>query len=239
MAGELAGENENKDQKSPLYSQGTDIYTIDRGASLFYYFQSNKDGSAKVKQELRYARSLWNDCSQLRLRIPVITRHPVTGNPYSGLGNIELSYMYKQISPDYDRSWEVRIAAPTASNHVESLDTQFKAFYFSKWKWDWGSFTYLNEYDQTFIQPAGASYTSYYEGYATVPNAAIGNTGIKFAGIYNYRVLFDTGGIYKSAAGGMLYGNLNDVALTVYDTWGVGEHGLWRYKVEGNATVRW
>ncbi|MBV8491055.1 MAG: hypothetical protein JO199_11055, partial [Candidatus Eremiobacteraeota bacterium] len=64
----LAGEDENPNPRSPLYSMGQDINTIDRSTTLFYYFQSNKDGSAKVKQELRYGRDLWNDCAQLRIR---------------------------------------------------------------------------------------------------------------------------------------------------------------------------
>ncbi|MBV8490242.1 MAG: hypothetical protein JO199_06915, partial [Candidatus Eremiobacteraeota bacterium] len=174
----------------------------------------------------------------LRIRIPVITRFPVTGNPYSGLGNMELGYSYNIVDPQYDHSWEVRIAAPTAANRVESLDTQFKAFYVGKWKWGWGAASYTNEYDQTFIQPPGSSYTSYYEGYASIPQAQIGNTGLRVSGIYNYRILFDTGGIYKSAAGATVYGNINDVALSVFDTWGIGAHGLWRYKFEANATAR-
>ncbi len=78
----------------PLYQMGDDIYTIDRDGTLFYYFQGNRDGSAKVKKELRYGRNLWNDCAQLRIRIPFVTRYPIVGNTYSGLSNIELGYSY-------------------------------------------------------------------------------------------------------------------------------------------------
>src|SRR5690242_10455248 len=94
----------------PLYQAADDIYTIDRDATAYYYFQGNRDGSAKVKQEARYSRNLWNDCAQLKVRIPFVTRYPVVGNTYSGLSNIELGYFYGIKSPPFDHSLEFRVA---------------------------------------------------------------------------------------------------------------------------------
>lgn len=220
-----------------LYDMGTDIDSIVDDATAFYYFQGNVDGSAKVKQELRFGANLWNDDAQLRIRIPIITRFPISGNPFSGLGNIELGYSYNARSSSLDHSLEVRFAFPTEANNVESDDTQLKLFYTDKWKWPGGALTYLNEFDQTVIHPPGASWTSYYEGKLTVPDYMI-SKGLKLSAIYNYRLLFDSNSTVKDAAGAVISGNINDVAISVYDTWGVFDNALWRYKFEVNATAK-
>ena len=224
----------------PLYQMGDDIFTIDRDGTLFYYFQGNRDGSAKVKREIRYGRNLWNDCAQLRIRIPFVTRYPIIGNTYSGLSNIELGYSYNVKSKPFDHSLEFRIALPTAVNNVDSLDTQLKAFYTTKWKYPGWAVSYTNEYDQTIIRPPGASYTSYYEGKLQLPDYILVPEvpGMKLSAFYNYRILSDSGGIVKDALGGTLFGSINDVALSVTDSWGLGHNALWKYKFEANATVR-
>jgi hypothetical protein len=222
-----------------FYNVGDDIFSNTGYGTLFYYFQGNRDGTAKVKQELRLGNTLWNDSAQFGIRIPYVTRFPLSGNPYYSLGNIEAGYSYNVPSKTFDHSLEARIALPTAQNGVESIDTQLKVFYTTKWKWPGFAIAYSNEYDQTVFQPKGASYTSYYEGKLTLPDYNFKNLpGLKFSAFYNYRVLFDSGGIWKGALGGTLFGNMNDLALSVTDSWGVGEHGLWKYKFEGNATFK-
>jgi len=62
--------------------------------------------------------------------------------------------------------------------------------------------------------------------------------GLRISALYDFRVLFNDGGIVQPAVGGIINGNINDVALNVIDTWGVGEHGLWKYKVEATAVAR-
>lgn len=62
--------------------------------------------------------------------------------------------------------------------------------------------------------------------------------GLRISALYDFRVLFNDGGIVQPAVGGIINGNINDVALNVIDTWGVGEHGLWKYKVEATAVGR-
>ncbi len=225
----------------PLYQMNDDIFTVDRDGTLYYYFQSNTDGTAKVKSEIRYGRNLWNDNAQLRIRIPFITKYPLTGNPYTGLGNIELGYSYNVSSKPFDHSLEIRGSFATAANGVSSNDTQLKGFYNLKWKFAWGSIAYANEYDQTVIKPPGPgnSWTSYYEGKLTLPEYAFVRVlrGLKTSAFYNYRVLFDSGGVWKGALGGTIFGNMNDVALSITDSWGIGNR-LWRYKFEANATAR-
>lgn len=233
----------------PLYSMGTEIYTMDRDATIFYYFQGNRDGTAKVKKELRYDRNLWDTCAQLQIRLPFITKYPTepnsyspNTNPYSGFGNAELRYSYNETSPTFNHSLQVGAAFPTESNGVESNDTQLKFFYNVKWKWKGGSVAYVNEYDQTVIRPPGASETSYYEGQLTLPDVSFVDSpawsGLKFSTVYTFRTFFNQGGIYKSALGGTFYGNINDVALNVVDSWGIGGNGLWKYKVEASAVVQ-
>lgn len=224
---------------SPFYEMDNTIDSTTSSATAFYYFQANRDGSAKVKQELRLSTTLWNDNAQLGLRLPYITRFPVAGDPYYSLGNIELGYSYNVANPGFNHSLEFRVAAPTAQDGVESLDTQLKAFYTTKWKFKGWAITYANEYDQTVIQPKGASYTSYYEGKLTLPDFAFKNLpGLNFSAFWNYRILVDSGGLFKDALGGTLYGNLNAVALSITDSWGVGANGLWKYKFEANATTK-
>ncbi len=75
----------------------------------------------------------------------------------------------------------------------------------------------------------------------TLPNYAFVNVlrGLKISGIYNYRVFFDsTEPDFKSAAGGIINGNINDVALNLIGTWGLGLNGLWKYKIEASAVAR-
>lgn len=226
------------EQEEPLYNAGGEIYTIDRDGTLYYYFQENKDGTAQVKQEIRYGRDLWNTNAQLRLRIPFMTSYPVAGNPYAGLGNVELGYSFNVKTPSLNHALEIRAAFPTAANGVESLDTELKFFYTDKWKQRNGrAITYVNEFDQTVIKPPGSTWTSYYEGKLTLPDYRI-MRGVRFSAIYDFRVLFDSGSLYKSAVGATLFGSMKDVALSVVDTWGIGEHGLWKYKFEANATAR-
>ena len=215
-------------------------YNINRDATYYYNFQGNQDGTATARNEIRYGRNLWTNAAQLRIRIPIITKFPAIGNPTSGLGNIELGYSYNATSPTFDHSLEIRGVFPTAANGVQDLDTLIKAYYSIKWKWTGGSIAYTNEYDQTVIHPPGTLWTSYYEGKLTLPEFAFKGLfrGIKFSAIYKYRVLFDSGGIYKSAIGGMLFGNINRLALIIVDTWGVGTNGLWKYKFEANMTTK-
>jgi hypothetical protein len=231
-----------------LYTMGQEFYTLDRDATAYYYFQGNRDGSAKVKKELRYDRNLWDTCAQLQIRLPFITRYPNApnsfspqANPYSGFGNAELRYSYSVASKNFDHALEFGIAAPTESNGVESIDTQLKFFYTTKWKWNGGSVAYTNELDQTVIRPPGAGQSSYYEGKLTLPNVSLVDSpalrGVKFSAIYNYRVLFNDGNLYQSAAGGIISGSAGEVGLLVIDSWGIGGYGLWKYKVEASAVV--
>ncbi|MGB8909744.1 MAG: hypothetical protein WCC84_13460 [Candidatus Cybelea sp.] len=236
--------------EAPLYPMGDDIYTIDHDATLFYYFQGNRDGTAKVKKEARYDRNLWNTCAQLQIRIPFITKYPTAAvlpyspdaNPYSGLGNLELRYLYAVPAKTFDHTIAVGVALPTQANGVESIDTQLKFFYITKWKWSGGALASTNEYDQTVIRPPGAGYTSYYEQEITVPYWSFIDSpdmkGLKISASYTGRVLFNDGSIYKSAIGWIMNGSINDVGLSLRDTWGIGANGVWKYKVEANATAR-
>src|ERR1700729_973007 len=228
--------------EGPLYSMGDEIYTIDHDGTLYYDFRGNRDGSAKVKREVRYDRNLWNVCAQLQVRLPFVTRYPTAGNPYSGFGNAELGYSYGVRSPAFDHSLEGRAAFPTQSNGVEAIQTQIKTFYTTKWKWTGGSVSYMNEFNQAVSRSSLVRYASFYEGELVLPNSAFVDSpvlrGLRISAIYNGRVLFNRGGLYQSAIGGLLYGNLNDVALKLVDTWGIGPHGLWKYRVEATAAAR-
>jgi hypothetical protein len=228
--------------ETPLYSIGDEIYSEDRDGTLYYYFQGNTDGTGKAKYDMRYDRNLWDTCAQAQIRVPIITKYPVAGTPFSGLGNIELGYSYNVASKTFDHSLQARIALPTEDNNVDSYDTQLKFFYDVKWKFNGLSVAYSNEYDQSITRPPGASYTSYYEGKLTLPGYSFvdapGWKGLKLSGIYNYRIVFNKGGIFQPAAGFIMSGNINDVALNVVDSWGMGEHALWKYKVEATAVAR-
>ena len=229
--------------ESQFYQADGDIfeaYNINRDVTAYYYFQGNQSGSGKAKQEFRYGRNLWNLNSQLRIRVPFLTQYPLVGNPFAGLGNIEVGYNYNVVAPSFDHSLEFRGAfATSVSNAVQSRDTELKGFYNLKWKFPGWSVAYTNEYDQTIIKPPGASWASYYEGKLTLPEYAFKNVrGLKFSAIYNFRILFDTSGLYKSAVGGTLFGNIKNVALLIIDTWGIGGNGLWKYKFEANATAK-
>jgi len=217
-----------------------DDYSVNRDVTLYYSFQGNTNGTAKAKRELRYGRNLWNDDAIVRIRIPFITRYPVPGTPLSGLGNIELGYSYNVRAPAFDHSLEFRAAFPTATNGVESLDTQTKALYTTKWRWKGGSAAYVNEYVQSIIVPPGSSWTSYYDGKLTLPNAPLVRPlgGLRVAAIYDFRVLFDSRGVVKDEIGGTIFGNLNDVAISFTDTWGLGSNALWKFKPEVNVTAK-
>ena len=220
-----------------LYDVDNEIYSTVPDATAYYYFQGNRDGSAKVKQELRLGTTLWNDNAQFRIRLPYITRFPVAGNPYYSIGNIELGYNYSVASKTFDHSLEFRVALPTAQQGVESTDTQLKAFYTTKWKFPGWALSYANEYDQTVIQPPGSTYTSYYEGKLTLPDYQFAK-GVKVSAFWNYRILTDSGGKFKDALGGTIFGGMNDVALSVTDSWGLGNNALWKYKFEANLTAK-
>jgi hypothetical protein len=228
--------------ETPLYSIGDEIYTVDHDGTFYYYFRQNTDDTGKAKYDMRYDRNLWDTCAQGQIRIPIITKYPTTGNPYSGLGNIELGYSYNVASKTFDHSLQARIALPTEDNNVDSYDTQLKFFYDVKWKFNGLSVAYSNEYDQSIIRPPGTSYTSYYEGKLTLPGYSFvdapGWRSLKLSAIYNYRFVFNKGGIFQPAAGFIMFGNLNDVALNVIDTWGMGEHALWKYQIEATAVAR-
>jgi hypothetical protein len=228
--------------ETQLYSIGDEVYTEDHDGTLYYFFQGNSDGTGKAKYDMRYDRNLWDTCAQGQVRIPIITKYPVTGNSYSGLGNIELGYSYNVVGKTFDHSLQARIALPTEDNNVDSYDTQLKVFYDVKWKFDDLSLAYSNEYDQSISRPPGTSYTSYYEGKLTLPGYSFvdapGWKGLELSGIYNYRFVFNKGGIFQPAAGLIIFGNVNDVALNLVDSWGMGEHALWRYKVEATAVAR-
>jgi hypothetical protein len=233
----------------PLYSMGDEIFTVDHDGTAYYYFRGSRNGSAKAKRELRYDHNLWNTCAQLQVRVPFITRYPNApnakspdGDPYTGFGNAELRYSYNVVAPKFDHSLEIAAAFPTETNGVESTDTVLKLLYATRWKWDGGAIAYANEYDQSLIRPPGSYYTSYYEGKLTFPNWTFSPLpelrGLKLSAFYVYRVLFATGGAYKSAAGAVLGGNINDVAVGIVDSWGIGPNGLWKYKFEASAVVR-
>ncbi len=217
------------------------FYTIDRSSTLFYYFQGNRDGSGKVKQEFRYGRNLWNKAAQLKIRIPIITKFPALAAPYSGLGNLELAYSYGLTSPTFAHTLEFRGAFNTNANNVDNHDTEIKAFYTVKWKWKSGALSYKNEYDQSVIVPANASWTSYYEGEMQVPDVVLSakNPSLKLSVLNYARVLFDTrGGLFKDALGFTLFGGVDDTSFLITDTWGLGTNGLWKYKFEANLTAR-
>jgi hypothetical protein len=233
----------------PLYSMADDIFTRDRDGTLYYFFRSNPDGSAVAKREIRYDRNLWDTCAQLQIRLPFITRYPITpnphsleANPYSGFGDAELRYSYNVASETFDHSIEVGAIFPTASNGVARLDTELKLLYAAKWKWQGGTFAYISEYDQTVIRPPATDYTSYYEGKLSLPSYSFVDSpawrGLKVSALYDYRVFFSNGGIYKSAVGGIISGSVNDIAVNVVDTWGVGTNVLWKYRVEASAAAR-
>jgi hypothetical protein len=233
----------------PLYNVDEDIFTVDRDTAGYYSFQSNLDGTAKAKRELRVDRSLWNRCAQLQIRLPLVTVYPTTNvahtttaNPISAFGNAELRYSYRVDTPTFVHAIGIGVEFPTAGGGVQSIDTELKFLYATKWKWKSGSVAYASEYDQTVVLPPGSRYTSYYQGTLTLPNYAFVDSaawkGLKISGIYEYRVLSNEGGIVDSAVGGILNGDLNDVALNVIDTWGTGSHGLWRYKFEATAAAR-
>jgi hypothetical protein len=218
--------------------------------TLFYYFQGNRDGTAKVKKEFRYDRNLWNTCAQVQIRFPFITKYPTgpvipnspNANPYSGFGNMELRYIYAVPEKTFDHTITVGLALPTNANGVESIDTQLKFFYITKWKWDGGAIASTNEYDQTIIRPPGQSNTSYYEQELALPYWSFVDSpalkGLKISASYSGRVLFNDGSLYKSALGFIVNGSINDLGLSLRDTWGLGGNGLWKYKVEANATAR-
>ena len=228
--------------EKPLYSIGDEIYTEDHDGTLYYYFQGNPDGTSKAKYDIRYDRNLWNRCAQGQIRIPIVTKYPVVGSAYSGVGNIELGYSYSVASTTFDHSLQARIALPNESNNVDSYDTQLKLFYDIKWKFNDLSVAYSNEYDQSITRPPGTSYSSYYEGTFALPGYsfvdASGWNGLKLSGIYNYRFVFNKGAIFQPAAGLIMVGSINDVALNLADSWGMGEHALWKYKVEATAVAR-
>ena len=159
--------------KGPLYSIAGEIYTIDRDMTAYYYFQSNYGGTAKAKYEYRYGRDLWNDNAQLRIRIPIITKWSQTAPTLSGLGNIELGYSYAVSSKIFDHYLELRVSTPTAANNASSNDTELKGFYNLKWRSPGFNVSYSNEYDQTIIKPPGSTWTSYYEGKLTFPDAKV------------------------------------------------------------------
>jgi hypothetical protein len=232
----------------PLYDVDKDIFAVDHDSAGYYSFQSNPDGSAKAKKELRVDQNLWNSCAQLQIRLPLITVYPAENssfvklNPFSGFGNVELRYSYRVDSPTFDHAITIAAALPTAGGGVESLDTELKFLYATKWRWTGGSIAYANEYDQTVILPPGARYTSYYQGTLTLPNytfvASPTWKGLKISTLYEYRVLFNDGGVVESALGGIINGNVNDVAVNLIDTWGTGAHSLWKYRVEATAAAR-
>ncbi|MGA2759997.1 MAG: hypothetical protein ABSF08_06745 [Candidatus Cybelea sp.] len=228
--------------EEPFYDIGDEIYTEDHDGTVYYYFQGNPDGTGKAKYDMRYDRNLWNTCAQAQIRIPIITKYPLVGNPSSGLGNIELGYSYNVASTTFDRSLQARIALPTEANNVDSRDTQLRFFYDLKWKFAGLSVAYSNEYDQSITRPPGTWYSSYYEGTFTLPGYSFvdspGWKGLRLSGIYDYRFVFNRGGIFQPAAGLIMYGNINNVALNLADSWGMGEHALWKYKVEATAVAR-
>jgi hypothetical protein len=232
----------------PLYDVDKDIFSVDRDAAGYYSFQSNPDGSAKAKRELRFDRNLRNDCAQLQIRLPYVTVYPAQDSgsgklsPFSGFGNAELRYSYRVDSPTFSHAISIGADFPTADDGVQSIDTELKFLYATKWKWNGGSVAYSNEYDQTVVQPPGARYTSYYQGTLTLPSYRFVDSpawrGLKLSALYEYRVLFNDGGTVESVAGGILSGDVNDFAFNVIDTWGTGAHALWKYRVEATAATR-
>jgi len=225
-----------------------DIDTVDRDVALYYYFLGSRNGTGKVKKEVRYDRNLGRTCAQLQIRLPFITRYPTApvtpyspnANPYTGFGNAELRYIYAVPSKGLDRAIVVGVAFPTESNGVDNTDTQLKVFYLVKWKWNGGAAASSNEYVQSIIKPPGARETSYYQQDLTLPYWAFVDAlkGLRLSATYTGRVLFNEGGLYKSAAGVMLNGNVNDFAISLRDTWGLGGNGIWKFKVEANAAAR-
>lgn len=222
-----------------MYQQTDDIYTLNRDGTLFYSFQGNRNGTARAKEEFRYGRSLWNGCAQVRIRIPIVTKYSLMGTPHTGLGNVELGYGYYVPGATFNHSIEFRIVAPTNANGVDNTATEIKGFYNVTWKWPGFAIGYNNEYDQSVIKPPTGTWTSYYEGKLSFPSYAFVHAlkGLNVSVFYNYRVLFDSGGLFKDAVGATTFGSMNDVAWSVTDSWGLGANGLWKFRFEANLTA--
>lgn len=222
----------------PLYPVTDDIYTIDRSAGFYYYFRGNTDGSSKAKYQPYYSRNLWNDCAQVKIKVPFITQYPLKGNPRSGQGDLEPSYGYFVTTPTFNHSLQFSVALPT-TNGVDNLDTEIKGFYTVQWKRPSYAITYYSEYDQTVIKPPAATWTSYYEGHLVLPDFSLRHLkGFKISAFYYYRLIFNSGGILKDDLGVTMFGSIKNIALSLTDTWGLGANAIWKYEFEANASTR-
>jgi hypothetical protein len=221
----------------PLFEDGDDIVTAGSSVTAYDDFQTNPGGSAQAKRELRFGQDVGDAGGQLRLRVSELTRYPSGGPAFSGFGNVEIGYASVTQSAAFDRFTELRIALPTVTNGVASNDTQLKAAYGPRWKWAGGAASLVNEFDQTIVRPPGSTWTSYDDTKINLPDAGIAQA-VRVSGFYEGRFVFSAGGIYRSAAGATIFGNVKNVALAVLASWGVGGNGLWRSKLEANATAR-
>ncbi len=220
---------------------GGDFYSIDRQVGYTYYFESLVHGDAQSKSQLLIGRNLWNQHAQIRVQVPVITKYSQKKATYAGLGNIQVSYIYLIDDPRYAHFIQATIVPPTATYGVQGGDTEFQAYYGSKWKWRTGSISAVSEVEQTFIAPPGQKWASFYDLKTALPDTEIARH-VRAAVVYEGKVNFANHGVYESAAGlavdGVISGN---VGLTLYDGWGIGATGqstMWRYKMEIAANAR-
>ncbi len=224
-----------------LLQLGGEFYSIDRQTGYTYYFEGEVNGDAQSKSEFLYARNLWNTRAQIRVQIPVITKYSPKKATYSGLGNIQVSYIYLVDDEHYTHFIQTSIVPPTENNGVQGTDTEFQAYYGSKWKWRTGSISAVSEVAQTLISPPGSKWSSFYDFKTAVPDVEIASH-LHASVAYEGKVNFASYGVYESAAGVAVYGVVShNVGLTLYDGWGIGATGqatMWRYKMQISASAR-
>jgi hypothetical protein len=224
-----------------LLQLGGDFYSIDREIGYTYYFEGLVNGAAESKSELLFGRNLWSKHAQIRVQIPVITKYSPKKATYSGLGNIQVSYIYLVDDPRYAHFIQATIVPPTVTYGVQGADTEFQAYYGSKWKWRTGSISAVSEVEQTFIAPPGQKWASFYDLKTALPDVEVARH-VRAAAAYEGKVNFASHGRYQSAAGLAVYGVISgNVGLTLYDGWGIGTTGqstMWRYKMEAAASAR-
>jgi hypothetical protein len=224
-----------------LLQFGGDFYSIDRQTGYTYYFEGLVNGGGQSKSEFLYGRNLWNNHAQIRVQIPVITKYSPKKATFSGLGNIQVSYIYLIDDPRYAHFIQATIVPPTETYGVQGADTEFQAYYGSKWKWRTGSISTVSEVEQTFIAPPGQKWASFYDLKTALPDLEIVKH-VRASVAYEGKVNFASYGEYQSAAGLAVYGVIGgNVGLTLYDGWGIGATGqaaMWRYKMQISVSAR-
>jgi hypothetical protein len=225
---------------SQLLELGGDFYLIDRQTVIHLLFRGSCQRGCASKSEFLYGRNLWNKHAQIRVQIPVITKFSQKKATYAGLGNIQLSYIYLVDDPRYTHFIQATLVPPTESYGVQGADTEFQAYYGSKWKWRTGSISAVSEVEQTFIAPPGQKWASFYDLKTALPDFAIaGHVHASIA--YEAKVNFASYGVYESAGSAVHGGISRNVGLTLYNGWGFGATGqapMWRYKMQIAASAR-